>query len=89
MALSDGTDTAEGEDELAPFRNIMNEWYAKDISKKRRIVNKLKGNSGEPLSLPPYGYMKDPENSKRWIIDDEAAAVVRRIYRMSLEDYGI
>lgn len=52
-------------------------------------MNKLKGNSGEPLSLPPYGYMKDPENSKRWIIDDEAAAVVRRIYRMYLEGYGI
>ena len=89
VALSDGVDTAEGEDELAPFRNIMNEWYAKDISKKRRIVNKLKGNSGEPLSLPPYGYMKDPENPKRWIIDEEAAVNVRRIFRMTMDGYGI
>ena len=89
VAISDGVDSAEGEDELGPFRNIMNEMYAKDISKKRRIVNKLKGNSGEPLSLPPYGYMKDPETPKRWIIDDEAAAVVRRIFKMWLEGYGI
>ena len=89
MSVSDGMDTADGEDDLAPFRNIMNEWYAKDISKKRRIVNKLKGNSGEPLSLPPYGYMKDPENPKRWIVDDEAAAVVRRIFRMALDGFGI
>jgi len=56
IALSDGMDSADGEDDFAPFKNIMNEWYAKDISKKRRIVNKLKGNAGEPLSLPPYGY---------------------------------
>ena len=89
VSISDGMDTADGEDELAPFRNIMNEWYAKDISKKRRIVNKLKGNAGEPLSLPPYGYMKDPDNPKRWIIDEEAAAVVRRIFRMILDGYGI
>jgi len=69
--------------------NHSNEWYAKDISKKRRIVNKLKGNAGEPLSLPPYGYTKDPNDPKRWIVDEEAAAVVRRIYRMALDGYGI
>ena len=67
----------------------MNEWYAKDISKKRRIVNKLKGNSGVPLSPPPYGYMKDPDNVKRWIVDEEAAVVVRRIYQMALDGYGL
>jgi hypothetical protein len=67
----------------------MNEWYAKDISKKRRIVNKLKGNSGEPLSLPPYGYTKDPENPKRWVIDEDAAVNVRRIFRMVMDGYGI
>ena len=89
LSVSDGIDTAEGEDELAPFRNIMNEWYAKDISKKRRISNKVRGGMGEPLSLPPYGYVKDPENPKRWVIDEDAAAVVRRIYGMSLGGYGI
>lgn len=89
VSVSDGIDTEQGEDDLAPFRNIMNEWYAKDISKKRRIVNKMKGNAGEPLSPPPYGYIKDPENPKRWIIDEEAASVVRRIFKMTLEGFGL
>ena len=61
---------------------------ALDISKKRRISNKIKGNAGEPLSPPPYGYTKDPENPKHWIIDAEAAAVVKRIYDMSLAGMG-
>lgn len=89
VAVSDGVDTAEGEDELAPFRNIMNEWYAKDISKKRRIVNKLKGGAGIPLSPPPYGYMKNPDDPRFWIVEPEAAEVVRRIFRMALEGYGL
>ena len=89
ISVSDGIDTAHGEDDFAPFRNIMNEWYAKDISKKRRIVNKLKGNAGEPLSPPPYGYIKDPENPKQWIVDEEAAAIVRKIFQMTLDGYGL
>ena len=88
VAVSDNIDTAEGENELAPIRNLFNEWYARDISKKRRISNKIKGNAGEPMGQPPYGYIKDPNNPKRWIIDDEAAQVVRRIYSMTLEGYG-
>ena len=66
----------------------MNEWYAKGISKKRRIVNKMKGNSGIPLSPPPYGYIKNPDDPRYWVIDPEAAEVVRRIYRMALDGYG-
>ena len=73
VAVSDNIDTAEGENELAPIRNLFNEWYARDISKKRRISNKIKGNAGEPMGQPPYGYIKDPGNPKRWIVDDEAA----------------
>ena len=88
VAVSDNIDTAEGENELAPIRNLFNEWYARDISKKRRISNKIKGNAGEPMGQPPYGYIKDPDNPKRWIVDDEAAQVVRRIYSMTLEGYG-
>ena len=88
VAVSDNIDTAEGENELAPIRNLFNEWYARDISKKRRISNKIKGNAGEPMGQPPYGYIKDPSNPKRWIVDDEAAQVVRRIYSMILEGYG-
>ena len=88
VAVSDNIDTAEGENELAPIRNLFNEWYARDISKKRRISNKIKGNAGEPMGQPPYGYIKDPDDPKRWIVDDEAAQVVRRIYSMTLEGYG-
>ena len=88
VAVSDNIDTAEGENELAPIRNLFNEWYARDISKKRRISNKIKGNAGEPMGQPPYGYIKDPNNPKCWIVDDEAAQVVRRIYSMTLEGYG-
>ena len=88
VAVSDNIDTDEGENELPPIRNLFNEWYARDISKKRRISNKIKGNAGEPMGQPPYGYIKDPENPKRWIVDEEAAQVVRRIYRMTLEGVG-
>ena len=88
MAVSDNIDTAEGENELAPIRNLFNEWYARDISKKRRISNKIKGNAGEPMGQPPYGYIKDPNDPKHWIVDDEAAQVVRRVYSMTLEGFG-
>ena len=88
VAVSDNIDTAEGENELAPIRNLFNEWYARDISKKRRISNKIKGNAGEPMGQPPYGYMKAPDNPKRWLVDDEAALVVKRIYSMTLDGLG-
>ena len=82
VAVSDNIDTAEGENELAPIRNLFNEWYARDIS------NKIKGNAGEPMGQPPYGYIKDPNDPKHWIVDDEAAQVVRRVYSMTLEGFG-
>ena len=88
VAVSDNIDTAEGENELAPIRNLFNEWYARDISIKRRISNKIKGNAGEPMGQPPYGYIKDPNDPKHWIVDDEAAQVVRRVYSMTLEGFG-
>ena len=89
VAVSDGVDSDEGEDDFTPFKNIMNEYYAKDISKKRRIVNKMKGNAGIPLSPPPYGYIKNPDDPRFWVIDRSAAEVVRRIYRMALDGYGL
>ena len=89
VAVSDGVDSDEGEDDFTPFKNIMNEYYAKDISKKRRIVNKMKGNAGVPFSPPPYGYIKNPDDPRFWVVEQEAAEVVRRIYRMALEGYGL
>ena len=68
VAVSDGVDSDEGENEFTPFKNIMNEYYARDISKKRRIVNKMKGNSGVPLSPPPYGYIKNPDDPRFWAV---------------------
>ena len=89
VAVSNGVDSDEGEDDFTPFKNIMNEYYAKDISRKRRIVNKMKGNAGVPLSPPPYGYIKNPDDPRFWVVEPEAAEVVRRIYRMALEGYGL
>ena len=88
VAVSDNIDTEEGENELAPIKNLFNEWYARDISKKRRISNKIKGNAGEPLGLPPYGYIKNPDGSKNWVIDDEAASVVKRVFDLTISGLG-
>jgi len=88
ISVSDGTDTKDGENEFAPFINIFSEWYARDISKKCRAANSIKGNSGIPLSRPPYGYQTDPDNAHRWIIDPEAAEIVRKIYGWTLSGYG-
>ena len=88
IAVNDMVDSAEGENEIAPFKNVMNEMYARDISNKIKSAHRIRGSMGEPLSQPPYGYMKDPENKKRWIIDPEAAEVVRSIFRMNIEGKG-
>ena len=90
IALNDGVDTLRKNNEmLVILKNVMNEYYAKDISKKRRIVNKMKGNAGVPLSPPPYGYIKNPDDPRFWVVEPEAAEVVRRIYCMALEGYGL
>lgn len=88
IAVNDCVDSNDGENELSPFRNVMNEMYARDISRKVRSSHRLRGNAGEPLSQPPYGYLKSPENKKKWIIDPEAAQVVQDIFRMCLEGKG-
>ena len=89
IAVNDGVDSANEEDnDFTPLRNFMNELYAKDISRKVKSAHRVKGMAGEPLSQPPYGYMKDPENKKKWIIDHEAAAVVRDVFKMCLEGKG-
>ncbi len=66
----------------------MNEMYAKDISRKVRSSHRLRGNAGEPLSQPPYGYIKSPENKKKWIIDPDAAEVVQRVFRLCIGGNG-
>lgn len=88
IAVNDAIDSDEGESEIAPFKNILNEMYARDISKKIRSSHRLRGSMGEPLSQPPYGYMKSSENKKKWIIDPEAATVVKSIFKMCLNGKG-
>ncbi|WP_417293594.1 DUF4368 domain-containing protein [Dysosmobacter sp.] len=91
IAVNSGVDSANQQDnDFTPFLNIINEFYVKDSSKKVKAVMKQKGESGEYLTTnPPYGYMKDPDNPKRhWIVDDEAAAVVRHIFAWCMEGFG-
>ena len=89
IAVNDGVDSNQEDNEFTPFRNIINEWYAKDTSKKIRAVKRSKGMAGEHIgSHPPYGYMKNPENKKEWIVDEEAAEVVREIFRLCVSGYG-
>ena len=91
IAINNGIDSNnQTESDIAPFLNIFNEFYAKDTSRKIRAVFKSKGESGKPLSSrPPYGYLKDPADKTKWIVDEEAAEVVREIFRLSIEGYGI
>ncbi|MCR0206784.1 DUF4368 domain-containing protein [[Clostridium] innocuum] len=90
IAISNGVDSAQQqENDFTPFLNIINEWYCRDTSKKIRAVMKSKGEAGEHLCTnAPYGYMKDPDNPKQWIVDAEAAEVVKRIFALCLNGYG-
>ena len=85
-----GDSNNQTENDMTPFINIFNEFYAKDTSRKIRAVFKAKGQSGKQLSTnPPYGYIKDPTDKTRWIVDEQAADVVREIFRLCVQGYGI
>ena len=89
VAINDGVDTSKGDDDFVPFRNIMNEWYAKDTSKKIKSVFQAKGRSGKHVaSNPPYGYFKSKDDPNQWVVDEEAAKIIRRIFQMTLDGLG-
>ena len=89
IAVNDDVDSARGENDFAVFKNVFNDYYAKDTSKKIRAVVKMRGEAGEHLaSNPPYGYIKDPQDKKKWIVDEEAAKVVRHIFDLCIEGKG-
>ena len=90
IAVANNIDSDEQESsEFAPFLNIMNEWYLRDQSKKVAAAYRVKGKAGKPTSNSAiYGYKKDPEDKDHWLVDEEAAAVVRRIYRLAVEGHG-
>ena len=89
IAINDGVDSDKGDNDFTPFRNLFNDFYARDTSKKIRAVMRAKGNAGEHLcSNPPYGYRKDPADKKKWIVDEEAAEVVKRIFDLCIAGKG-
>ena len=89
IAINDGVDSDKGDNDFTPFRNLFNDFYARDTSKKIRAVMRAKGNAGEHLCTnPPYGYMKDPADKKRWIVDEEAAEIVKRIFDLCIAGKG-
>ena len=89
IAINDGVDSDKGDNDFTPFRNLFNDFYARDTSKKIRAVMRAKGNAGEHLcSNPPYGYVKDPNDKKKWIVDEEAAEVVKRIFDLCVAGKG-
>ncbi|WP_251393119.1 DUF4368 domain-containing protein [Mediterraneibacter agrestimuris] len=90
IAIMDNVDTGSLEsNEFAAFTNLFNEWYPKSTSKKVKEVKKAKGLAGEHLGPPPYGYLRNPDDKTRWLVDEEAAAVVRRIYSLCMQGKGI
>lgn len=91
IAINSGVDSSKQQDsDFTPFLNIINEWYAKDTSKKIRAVFKAKGNAGKPpATTPVYGYIKDPNDKNHWIVDEEAAEVVREIFSLCVKGYGV
>ena len=89
IAINDGVDSDKGDNDFTPFRNLFNDFYARDTSKKIRTVMRAKGNAGEHLCTnPPYGYMKDPADKKKWIVDEEAAEIVKRIFDLCIAGKG-
>lgn len=89
IAINDGVDSDKGDNDFTPFRNLFNDFYARDTSKKIRAVMRSKGNAGEHLCTnPPYGYRKDPADKKKWIVDEEAAEVVKRIFNLCIAGKG-
>ena len=89
IAINDGIDSNKGDNDFTPFRNLFNDFYARDTSKKIRAVMRAKGNAGEHLCTnPPYGYMKDPADKKKWIVDEEAAEIVKRIFDLCIAGKG-
>lgn len=89
IAVNDGVDNEKGEDDFTPFRNIMNEWYAKDMSRKMRSALKTKSKQGYAIGHPPLGYKYDEVDPRRWVIDEEGAEIVRRMYQMRLGGMSI
>ena len=88
IAVNDAVDSAKGDNDFTVIRNVFNDFYAKDTSKKVRAVMKAKGTSGKHLGGPPYGYRADPQDKNHWILDEDAAPIVKRIFDLTIAGVG-
>ncbi len=88
IAVNDAVDSAKGDNDFTVIRNVFNDFYAKDTSKKVRAVMKAKGTSGKHLGGPPYGYRTDPQDKNHWILDNDAAPIVKRIFDLTIAGVG-
>ena len=89
IAVADGVDSDKGEDDFTPFRNIINEFYLKELSRKLRSSQRIKSKQGYAIGLPPLGYMHDPDEPKRWIVDEDGAEIVQKIYDMRVQGISL
>ena len=90
IAVEDGIDTSRGEDDFTPFRAILAEWYARDCSKKIRAIFRAKEREGKHVSpAVPFGYLRDKEDKQKWVVDEAAAVIVRRIFNMVIDGHGV
>ena len=89
IAIADGVDSDKGEDDFTPFRNIINEFYLKELSRKLRSSQRVKSKQGYAIGHPPFGYKRDPDEIKRWIVDDEGAEIVKKIFNMRLQGMSV
>ena len=88
IAINDGVDSDKGDNDFTPFRNLFNDFYARDTSRKIRAILTAKANAGEHMGKQPYGYLRDKDNPKQWVVDGEAAEVVKKIFALCVDGKG-
>ena len=85
IAINDGVDSDKGDNDFTPFRNLFNDFYARDTSRKIRAILTAKANAGEHMGKQPYGYLRNKDNPKQWVVDEEAAEVVKKIFALCVD----
>ena len=88
IAINDGVDSDKGDNNFTPFRNLFNDFYARDTSRKIRAILNAKANAGKHMGKQPYGYLRDKDNPKQWVVDGEAAEVVKKIFALCVDGKG-
>ena len=89
IAVNDGVDSDKVEDDFTPFRNVVNEWYAKDMSRKMRSTLKIKNNQGYAIGRPPLGYTYDEMDKKHWVVDEEGSQITRYVFELTKQQIQV